>query len=99
MHSRSSNRLASTQVTRINSTGLETLRQDLAETPAEAVQKNAEMFDSKYRMQFKLLTDAVQEIVQHEGDRIITAIDAGPHDRLRDPVSVSIVRRETRPFH
>lgn len=86
--SRSSRSFVADGVVRIQACHLNILRQDLVELPDQTVNKMAETFNSKYNMQLKLLTEAVQpDIVHHEGDRIIDAVTAGPSNGLHDPVS------------
>lgn len=36
------------------------------------------------------LSDELTTVVQREGDRIISALNAGPHERIIDPVSLAL---------
>ena len=64
-------------------------RQEIKDDPDEAIQNNAEFFSSKFEIQRREIQD-VARAVQREGDRIILAITAGPHDRIADPVRRAI---------
>ena len=73
-------------------------RFDLAEVqheirgdPVDAIAKNAEFFDRKFDMQRRQIEEDIARAVRREGDRIITAVTAGPHDRIVDPVRTSLV--------
>ena len=39
-----------------------------------------------YKVQLELVAEKVTDAVQHEGDRVIKAIKAGPRDRIMDQV-------------
>ncbi len=65
---------------------IEDLRLEIREDVELAVEQNAETFSRKFEMQLKLLVDELSRVVHREGDRIIDAITAGPHDRIIDPV-------------
>ncbi|TFK85020.1 hypothetical protein K466DRAFT_647032 [Polyporus arcularius HHB13444] len=64
---------------------IEDLRLEIREDVELAVEKNAETFSRKFEMQRKLIVDELSRVVHREGDRIIDAITAGPHDRIIDP--------------
>ena len=68
-------------------------RFDLAEVqheirgdPADAIEKNAEFFNRKFDIQRRQIEEDIARTVRREGDRIISAVTAGPHDRIVDPV-------------
>lgn len=62
------------------------LRREVDEKPEAAIKKNSSLFSRKFEIQKKQVQEAVSEAVQREGDRIISALNAGPHERLLDPV-------------
>ena len=68
--------------------GIEDLKLEIREDIEIAVERNAETFSRKYEMQRKLIIDELSRVVHREGDRIIDAVTAGPHDRIIDPVRV-----------
>jgi hypothetical protein len=63
------------------------LRKDLREDVQEALQKNMAVFERKLDVQKKQIIQSIEGVVQREGDRIITAVTSGPHNRIIDPVS------------
>ena len=73
---------------------LAAVKQELFDSPESAVKKNLEAFERKFDLQ-KTLQDNLGKTIRHEGDRVIKAVTAGPHDRIIDPVrsAVSYNRR------
>lgn len=65
---------------------LAVVKQELSDTPELAIERNWEAFEGKFKMQLKALEDSLGGLVRHEGDRVIEAVTAGPHDRIIDPV-------------
>ena len=64
------------------------VRQELLDSPEIAIKKNWEVFERKYDLQYKALMDNIGKMVHREGDRVIEAFTAGPHDRILDPVCI-----------
>ncbi|PIL33826.1 hypothetical protein GSI_03532 [Ganoderma sinense ZZ0214-1] len=64
---------------------LAAVKQELFDSPESAVKKNLEAFERKFDLQHKALMDNFGAVVSHEGDRVIQAVTAGPHDRIIDP--------------
>ena len=62
------------------------LRLEIREGVEVAVERNAETFLRKFEMQRKQIVDELSRVMHREGDRIISAVTAGPHDRIVDPV-------------
>ncbi|KAJ7639351.1 hypothetical protein FB45DRAFT_1024083 [Roridomyces roridus] len=65
--------------------GLEGLRDELNTDPDAAIQKNATAFDRKFAVQTRQIVEEVSKEMARQGDRIISAITAGPHDKILDP--------------
>jgi hypothetical protein len=63
------------------------LRKDLREDVQEALQKNMAVFERKLDVQKRQIINEIEGVVQREGDRVISAVTSGPHDRIKDPVS------------
>ncbi|KAF9644578.1 hypothetical protein BDM02DRAFT_3074100, partial [Thelephora ganbajun] len=61
------------------------LQQEINSDPDEAIEKNAEFFDRKFDIQRRQIVEDIARTVNREGDRIISAVTAGPHDRIVDP--------------
>ena len=61
------------------------LTQEIKTNPNEAIENNAEFFGSKFEIQRREIQD-IARAVRREGDRVISAITAGPHDRIADQV-------------
>ena len=49
-------------------------------------QTNMELFDRKFVMQARRITEEVERVVVRESDRVIEAVTSGPHDRIIDKV-------------
>src|ERR1700753_4014508 len=69
------------------------LQQEIRGDPEEAIRTNAEFFDRKFEIQRRQLAEDFARAFKREGDRIISEVTAGPHDRTVDPV-----RHETSAF-
>jgi hypothetical protein len=64
------------------------LLRDIHEDPDIAIKRNAELFDQKFAIQRRKIQADIARSVRREGDRIISAVTAGPHDRIIDKVSM-----------
>ena len=62
------------------------LQDEIKETPDKAIEKNAEFFSRKLHIQMRQITEDIERAVRREGDRVIEAVTAGPHDRIVDSV-------------
>lgn len=62
------------------------LSRELAENLDDALKKNLRLFERKLEIQNKQLKDQLQDAMHTEGQYIITAILAGAHERIIDPV-------------
>ncbi|KAF7332467.1 hypothetical protein MKEN_00128800 [Mycena kentingensis (nom. inval.)] len=65
--------------------GLEDLRDELMTDPDTAMEKNMTVFARKFEVQKRQIIDELTKVVERQGDRIISALSSGPHDRLLDP--------------
>ncbi|KAL6302032.1 hypothetical protein BKA93DRAFT_737677 [Sparassis latifolia] len=66
------------------------LKNDLREEPATAIEHNMTIFVSKFEMQKNQIIDEVSRTMHREGDRIISEVTAGPHDKIKDPTVYTI---------
>ncbi|KAJ7846349.1 hypothetical protein B0H14DRAFT_934544 [Mycena olivaceomarginata] len=64
---------------------LDDLKDDLHTDPDAAVEQNMTVFTRKFEVQKRQIIDALSRVVERQGDRIINAVTAGPHDRIIDP--------------
>jgi hypothetical protein len=62
------------------------LCQEIQDVPDNAIEKNAEVFNHKFDIQRRQIMDEIARTVSREGDRIISSVTAGPHDRIFDKV-------------
>ena len=62
------------------------LKREIESTPDEAIEKNLDFFNSKFELQKRQIEEAMERIITREGDRVISAVTAGPHDRIVDRV-------------
>ncbi|KAJ6561494.1 hypothetical protein DFH09DRAFT_1160085 [Mycena vulgaris] len=65
--------------------GLEDLRDELMTDPDAAMEKNLTVFSRKFEVQKRQIIDELSKVVERQGDRVISAITAGPHDKIIDP--------------
>ncbi|KAJ7701822.1 hypothetical protein B0H17DRAFT_1176328 [Mycena rosella] len=64
---------------------LEDLKDDLMSDIDAAMEKNLTVFSRKFEVQKRQIVDELTKVVEREGDRVISAITAGPHDKILDP--------------
>ncbi|RPD53442.1 hypothetical protein L226DRAFT_516920 [Lentinus tigrinus ALCF2SS1-7] len=69
---------------------LRELKQELADTPAAAMRKNLKIFERRFQMQQREILEEMRKVVIHEGDRVISSVLAGPHERIIDPTLYEI---------
>lgn len=62
------------------------LRQELSQAPSADIKKNFEAFERKFEIQMRQLAEEMKIFIAHEGDRVISSVLAGPHERIIDPV-------------
>ena len=62
------------------------LRQEIEADPNKAIQKNAESFNRKFEIQRKRIVEEITLALSQQTSRIISATEAGPHDRVVDQV-------------
>lgn len=62
------------------------LHREISENPDTAIKTNAELFDRKFEIQRRHIEADVARAVRREGDRIISAVTSGSHDRIIDSV-------------
>ncbi|KAJ6560234.1 hypothetical protein B0H19DRAFT_1146862 [Mycena capillaripes] len=67
------------------SSNLADLKEDLHLDPDAAMEKNMAVFARKFEVQKRQIIDELSRVVQREGDRVISAVTAGPHDKILDP--------------
>jgi hypothetical protein len=63
------------------------VKKELMEDIEQILEKNMVIFERKLAVQVEQLIAGLTSVVQREGDRVISAINAGSHDRIIDPVS------------
>ena len=66
------------------------IQHEIRDDPADAIAKNAEFFSRKFDIQRRQIQEDIERAVSREGDRIISAVTAGPHERVVDPVCIFI---------
>lgn len=65
------------------------LREELQEDFDSAIVKNLENFEGKFVLYQKQLREELSKFIRDENDRLLTAVKEGPHDRIKNEVSVS----------
>ncbi|KAJ7126323.1 hypothetical protein C8R44DRAFT_980121 [Mycena epipterygia] len=66
------------------SLGLDDLKEDLHTDPDAAIEQNMAKFTRKFEVQKRQIIDELSRVVEHTGDRVISAVTAGPHDKIVD---------------
>ncbi|KAJ6588466.1 hypothetical protein B0H19DRAFT_1099542 [Mycena capillaripes] len=64
---------------------LDDLKDDLHTDPDAAMEQNMAVFTRKFEVQKRQIIDELSRVVERQGDRIISAVTAGPHDKIVDP--------------
>ncbi|KAJ7507339.1 hypothetical protein B0H11DRAFT_2319240 [Mycena galericulata] len=64
---------------------LEDLKDDLMVDVDASIEKNNTVFSRKFEVQKRQIVDELTKVVEREGDRVISAVTAGPHDKIIDP--------------
>ena len=73
-------------------------QREINSSPDKAIEQNADFFNRKFEIQRK----EIEDIVHRVGDRVISAVREGPHDRIVDPVrrlTPDLCTNTTNPFH
>jgi hypothetical protein len=70
---------------RVDAALLSSLRKDLNTDLDVSLERNRGIFDRKFEEQKKQLEE-LKAVVRRESDRVISAVAAGPHDRILDQV-------------
>ena len=66
------------------------IQREIQGDPTEAIEKNEESFLGKFRVQIRQIQEDVERAVRQQGDRIISAVTGGPHERIVDPVRIVV---------
>ncbi|KAI0759985.1 hypothetical protein BD413DRAFT_266792 [Trametes elegans] len=66
-------------------TELAQLVRELEDDPAVAIKKNFVVFERKFRIQQREIVEEMTRVIVHEGDRVISTVLEGPHERIIDP--------------
>jgi len=67
------------------------IQREIQGDPTEAIENNEESFNGKFRVQMRQIQEDVERAVRQQGDRIISAVTGGPHERIVDPVRILII--------
>ncbi|KAJ7167639.1 hypothetical protein C8R46DRAFT_1093665 [Mycena filopes] len=67
--------------------GLEDLKDELMTDPDAAIEKNMTVFARKFEVQQRQIIDELSKVVERQGDRIISELTSGPHDKIIDKAS------------
>lgn len=71
----------SAAITKPKATVIDELKEELQE-PDAALAKNIVSFSRKFDEQQRQITEELTKVISREGDRVISAITSGPHDRI-----------------
>ena len=70
---------------------LKEISRDMGRSFADMIKENEDLFSRKFKAQETALKEEMEMITRREGNRVIGAILAGPHDRIQDPVSHTLL--------
>lgn len=70
-----------------SSDGVAAVKAELLESVAEAVERNSEVFQRKFRLQEMKIMEQLACVAHAEGDSIIETVLDGPHNAIHNPVS------------
>ena len=73
---------------KFDTSDLAEIQHEIRDDPAVAIEKNSELFNRKFDIQRRQIQEDIERAVSREGDRIISAVTAGPHERVLDPVRI-----------
>ena len=65
-------------------------QREIQTDPTEAIERNEESFNGKFRIQVRQIQEDIERVIRQQGDRIISAVTGGPHERIVDPVRILI---------
>ena len=68
---------------------LKDIQREIRGDPTRAIEKNGEAFYGRLRVQMR----QIQEDIERTGDRVISVLTGGPHDRIVDPVRIYVILR------
>ena len=63
---------------------LDEIRREIKRDPEEVIKMNSEFFNRKFAIQVREIEESMARVVGREGDRIISTLQEGPHDRIAD---------------
>ena len=66
------------------------IQHEIRDDPTKAIEMNAESFSRKFDIQRRQIQEDIERVVSREGDRIISAVTGGPHERIVDPVRIFV---------
>lgn len=67
------------------------VQREIQGDPTEAIARNEASFNGKFRLQMRQIQEDIERTVRQQGDRIISAVTGGPHERILDPVRIMIM--------
>ena len=67
---------------------LEEILREIRGDPIDAIEKNEKHFNDMFHLQMRQIEESVNRAMNQHEDRIISAVNAGPHDRVKDPVRI-----------
>ncbi len=72
----------------LDTSGLATIKAELLESTTDALERNFEVFERKFRLQEMKIVEELTHVAHKEGDRIIESVLDGPHNEIHNPVSL-----------
>ena len=64
------------------------IQREIQSDPTDEIEKNKESFYGKFCVQMRQIQEDVERAVRQQGDRIISAVTGGPHERIVEPVRI-----------
>ncbi|RDX47112.1 hypothetical protein OH76DRAFT_1527023 [Lentinus brumalis] len=69
----------------LDTSGLATIKAELLESTTDALERNFEVFERKFRLQEMKIVEELTHVAHKEGDRIIESVLDGPHNEIHNP--------------
>ena len=64
------------------------VKQELAESTREALERNRELFTRKFKLLEERVIQGLHDVTRRESDRVIKELTAGPHEEILDNVCI-----------
>ena len=71
--------------------GFDELKRDLDEDVDVSIRRNLDVFEGKFALHQRQLKEELEKIMHEESNRVIDAVNRGPHDLIKHEVGLSML--------